>query len=82
MWRIDREKLADLYHKQWSGWMKYLFDNIVLNENCDTIIPEELVNRWTRQINTPYNDLPEEEKESDRQEADKFINLMEVQNDL
>jgi len=25
----NREKVADLCHKQWAGWMKYLFANVM-----------------------------------------------------
>lgn len=79
----DREKLADLCHKQWSGWMKYLFSKCetlpTLSLNGDIIvIPTWAVERWKRQINTPYKDLSEEEKNSDRKEADKFIELLEL----
>ena len=76
------EKLADLAHKQWSGWMQYLFSK------CSkvyggrglaqyTAIPDTSVRRWKRQMTTDYKDLSEEEKESDRIEARKMIKLFE-----
>ncbi len=40
-------------------------------------IPAQMVARWTRQMNTPYADLPENEKESDREEADKIIAILQ-----
>lgn len=67
-----RERLAALCHEQWSGWMRYLF------EHC-SLIPESFVIRWKRQMNTPYTELSEEEKESDRKEADRFLTLLPVQ---
>lgn len=79
-----REALADLCHEQWSGWMRHLFSkcgyvtpsledrNNELTEG-EAIIPLEFVKRWRRQLSTPYADLSEEEKDSDRKEADKFI---------
>lgn len=69
-----REKLAELAHKQWSGWMKYLFSksNVNVSGGC-VLIPAWAAKRWTRQMNTPYSELPEEEKESDREEADKIL---------
>jgi len=85
------EKLADLCHEQWIGWMKYLFSKceeekspddigascIVMRRTGKLIIPEEFVNRWKKQMNTNYKDLSEKEKESDRVEAKKFIKLLE-----
>ena len=44
------------------------------------LIPHWAVDRWTRQLNTDYENLPEEEKDSDRKEADKFIKLFEAWN--
>ena len=71
-----REKLAELCHKQWTGWMQYLFSKCHRIEHGDVVIPESLVHRWMRQINTRYENLPESEKESDRKEADRFLELM------
>lgn len=76
-----REKVADLCHRQWSGWMEYLFSKCypevgLSNEYTgNLVIPESFVNRWKRQVNTEYKDLSDAEKDSDRKEADKFIDL-------
>lgn len=61
-----REELANLEHEQWSHWTKYMLDN-ANPENC---------RRWTTQINTPYCDLSEAEKDSDRIWADKVLELL------
>lgn len=71
-----REALADLAHAQWSGWMRYLFDKTGRNPDGTSTIPSALVDRWQRQMMTPYADLPEHEKPSDRAEADKMIAVM------
>lgn len=71
-----REQLAALAHEQWSEWMKYLFDKSTESSDGHVEIPPSLVLRWKRQINTHYADLSESEKESDRAEADKMLNLM------
>ena len=75
-----REKLAALCHRQWSGWMEYLFSKSipykpgkVQNYEGALIIPKWAVERWKRQMETDYSDLSEEEKESDRKEADRFL---------
>lgn len=67
------ERLAALAHSQWSGWMEYLFSKCQFNSDGTATIPTWGVERWKRQINTPYEELSEPEKESDRKEARKFI---------
>lgn len=74
--RDVREKAASLCHTQWSGWMKYLFSLSVQNTDGTVTIPKGLVERWQRQITTPYSKLGAEEKKSDRKEADRFIKLL------
>jgi hypothetical protein len=75
-----KEKLAGLCHKQWSIWMKYLFSkcevNIGYGMKKTLVIPDYFVERWLRQMNTDYKDLNEVDKDSDREEADKFIDLV------
>lgn len=71
-----RERLADLCHRQWSGWMAYLFEKSLDREDGAVVIPAWAVERWRRQVATPYAELSEEERESDRKEADRFIALI------
>lgn len=66
------ELLAEYAHKAWSSWMEYLFEKSYLDMDGCVSIPADLVARWTRQMNMPYKDLPEEEKGSDRAEALKM----------
>ena len=68
------ERLAAYAHGAWSGWMKYFFskceDQIIPGGKTGcVIVPAASVARWTRQMNTLYNELPLEERESDRLEA-------------
>lgn len=72
---ILRERLAELAHSQWSGWMKYLFSKGEFNEDGTWTMPAWAVKRWTTQMNTPYAQLSDDEKESDRKEADKFLDV-------
>jgi hypothetical protein len=70
---MDLEQGAAVAHEQWSGWMKYLFEKSTQNADGTVTIPQWAVGRWTRQMNTPYSELPESEKESDRMEAQKYL---------
>ncbi len=71
-----REELAKLAHEQWSNWMKYLFDKSKKESDGTVTIPKWAVDRWERQVNTEYSELSESEKESDRNEANKFMEVM------
>lgn len=68
-----REQLAALAHEQWSGWMRYLFTKGHRDPDGSFDINPDSVARWERQMNTPYAELPESEKQSDRAEADKVL---------
>lgn len=72
-----REALADYAHEAWSGWMKYMFSKAEPNDDGTWTMPAWAVERWQRQMSTPYADLPEEEKASDRAEADKMLAIVE-----
>lgn len=74
------ENLADLAHQQWSGWMEYLFQFGQETEDGSFTITSEKAERWRRQIKTSYADLSESEKESDRREARKVMQLLYAAN--
>jgi len=60
------ESLAAHEHEQWAHWMRYMTANMT---------PENM-ERWKRQMNTPYAELTEKEKESDREWARKAVGVM------
>ena len=72
----ERELLADYAHRAWSGWMHYLFTRSITYDDGSVKIPATLAKRWKRQMTTHYIDLPENEKESDRKEADEIIAIV------
>ncbi len=72
-----REQLADYAHEAWSGWMNYIFSKSIKQGNGCFLIPQWAVERWTKQMNTKYKDLPEDHKISDLEEADKMISIFE-----
>lgn len=71
-----RELLASLEHDRWSRWMSYLFTKGILNPGGSFTINADSVERWKRQLQTSYVDLSEQEKDSDRKEADNTLALI------
>ena len=71
------EALADKEHASWSHWMEYLFSQCQRDEATGALaIPEPLIWRWQRQIDTPYAELSEREKQSDRDEVARILPLI------
>lgn len=73
-----RERLAEYAHDAWSGWMVYMFSKSDKNEDGTMTIPKWAVERWSRQATTKYSGLPEGEKASDRDEADRMLAIIRV----
>ncbi len=63
---IDIEKVAAVEHDQWAHWTAYMFANL----------ERENVARWRQQIDTPYAELTEAEKDSDREWANKAVDAV------
>lgn len=72
-----REKIANLQHDIWAHWMKYLFSVSYRIADGSVWVPAKKVARWKRQIETPYEKLSEKEKDSDREQADKILGVLE-----
>ena len=72
-----RECLAEYAHNAWSGWMEYMFSKCQ-EVDVGIFVPAQAYERWSRQKNTAYADLPESEKNSDREEADKIIRIIDA----
>jgi len=75
-----REALASYAHQAWSGWMRYMFKRSRRRPDGSLIVSPALVARWERQSNTTYADLPEVEKASDREEADRISRIIAEEN--
>jgi hypothetical protein len=67
------EELASAQHDIWAHWMKYLFSKCITPVDGSCIILPADVERWKRQCATSYDDLSEDEKESDRRIVRRFI---------
>jgi hypothetical protein len=73
------EQLAEKEHASWSHWMAYLFKQCTEDpESGSMTIPPALVARWHQQLETPYADLTEKEKQSDRNRVYHILPLIEA----
>lgn len=70
------ERLAAIEHERWSHWQKYLHSKCVPQADGSLLIPADLVARWQMQIERKYEELSEEEKESDREQVRKYLPLI------
>lgn len=71
-----RGRIAVVQHEIWSHWMVYLFSVSVENKDGSVTIPKSYVQRWKRQMLMPYIELSQEEQNSDIEQADKVIDLL------
>lgn len=72
------ESLAAVEHERWSHWQRYLHSKCLPAEDGSLVIPGELVARWSEQMSTPYDELTEREKESDREQVRHYLPLIEA----
>lgn len=77
MWR---ERLADYAHEAWAEWMRHWEKKAIkidyTIERFGLRWRREDRERWVRQMDTPYAMLPEEEKASDRAQADRILAIL------
>ncbi|MGF9567859.1 hypothetical protein AAIH70_30770 [Neorhizobium sp. BT27B] len=67
------ETLAALEHERWAHWQSYLHGKAIKQEDGSLMIPSELVKKWEKQIATPFANLSNEEKESDREQVQRYL---------
>lgn len=70
------EMFAATEHERWAHWQRYLHDQCRPLSDGSLVIPAELVQRWTTQMSTPYLELSEKEKESDREQVRKYLPIL------
>ena len=79
------EDLAELEHQQWAHWTKYMLERLEqLEAEQDAHDPYKVMHQkenWRRQIATPYSELTEKEKDSDRSWASKSLEITAKQLD-
>lgn len=75
-----REQLAAIEHERWADWQKYVHGKgkaRVVDGEAVWCLPMSSVRHWNRQIATPYAELSEREKQSDREQVDRYWHLIE-----
>lgn len=71
------EALAAIEHERWAHWQRYLHDVYGLRQGDGSIVlPAETVARLERQIATPYAGLSESQKQSDRDQVNRYWRLL------
>jgi hypothetical protein len=73
------EKAAAIEHERWGNWQAYLHSKCVEHEDGKgewVCFPTDLFRRWECQIATPYENLSEAEKDSDRREVETYMPLI------
>jgi len=84
------ERLAELEHEQWAHWTRHILDVMepaldLMQDRYDNGYSDdaedrclESVDRWNRQIATPYGELSDGEMESDRVWARRVLATLEA----
>lgn len=67
------EKLADIEHERWSHWQQYVHEQCERMPDGSLVIPADLAKRWEKQMGTPYSKLTDDEKESDREQVNRYV---------
>jgi hypothetical protein len=76
---MRRERLAAYAHEAWAEWMRHLFDRGDTQGGGGLSIRPLDAERWQRQMETKFIDLPEAEKASDRAQADRILAILRVE---
>lgn len=69
------EQGAEIEHNRWARWQSYLFSKSEWTKD-GYLIPKELCFKWQKQIDTPYSELSEKEKESDKKEVENYLPIL------
>ena len=70
------DELAAVEHERWSHWQCYMHSKCQRQPDGSMIIPAEFVSRWERQATTRFEDLSESEKDSDREQVNRYLPII------
>ena len=72
------DTLAAIEHERWSHWQRYLHSKATKQLDGSLLISADLVAQWTLQIETPFERLSEKEKNSDRDQVQKYLPIIKA----
>lgn len=72
------EALAAKEHERWAHWQRYLHSKAEQQSDGSLLLPASLVAQWETQIATPYGNLSDIKKESDRDQVLKYLPIIET----
>lgn len=68
-----RERLAEYAHDAWSSYMAYFLKRLDQDNDGNLVIPKAYARNLHSLIATSYSELPEDDRQGDREEADKML---------
>jgi hypothetical protein len=70
------DQLAAIEHERWSHWQRHLHSKGERQPDGSILLPAGLVARWEKQAATDFVDLSEREKESDREQVNRYLPII------
>lgn len=67
------EQLAAIEHERWAHWQRFMHGKGERKPDGSLVLPPDLVAKWERLIETPYAQLTDKEKESDREQVKRYL---------
>lgn len=72
------DELAAIEHERWAHWQRYVHSKAERQPDGSLLIPADLVARWEKQIGTPFDQLSNKEKDSDREQVQRYLPLLKT----
>jgi hypothetical protein len=72
------DELAAIEHERWAHWQRYVHSKAERQPDGSLLIPADLVARWEKQIGTPFDQLSNKEKSSDREQVQKYLPVLKA----
>ena len=70
------EELAAIEHERWAHWQRFMHEQGERQPDGSLVLPAELVAKWDRLIETPYAQLTDNERESDREQVRRYLPIV------
>jgi hypothetical protein len=70
------ERLAAIEHERWAHWQRFMHEQGERQPDGSLLLPADLVAKWDHLINTPYAQLTEKERESDRDQVRRYLPIL------